>query len=330
MGLKEEAMVLVTGLPRSGTTVIGDVLATAQSTSSLYEPMNSQVGDYRFDSAFPVVGSDDFSLGQFRDFVSDMKFNRLKLRLGLFPHDRGGKALVKIFTGGRTRVSYLKTRLNPFAGNIIWKDPFAAFCVEAAAKENIDVVVAYRPPAAIAASYKRLQWSYDIQHLWTRIGESGVATDELKHLCFGHHEGISNSVIGAVFLWNLSMHLLLGSFETCGGKISLIPTGDLPDTADGVFSNLFSKLDLKATTKTTRILEKRFRKRTEQSSVPQGHPHSQKRDLSSVNTYWKDVLSEREAEFIKLHCNKTEAAVARRFFNQRTPLHNSSMCQPSV
>lgn len=303
-------IILVTGLPRSGTTVIGDVLATAHRTTSIYEPMNFQSGDIRFDASFPVCGSDDFSPSDFCRFLDDIKNSRLKLRLGLFPHDRGLKALVKLFIGGRTKFSYLKTRLSPLARHIIWKDPFALFCVPAAAKENISTVVAYRPPEAIAASYKRLRWSYDVQHLVTRMGESYDGAFVEDDILNTYRQGVSNPVLGAVFLWRLSVAMLLNAIDE-GFDVTLVPTGQLPDTAADVFPHLFQGLDLEASSKTEHLLNTRFKKRPQQSAVPQGHPHSRNRDLSSVNTYWEEVLTEREAEFVSQHCRELKLAIER-------------------
>lgn len=301
-------IILVTGLPRSGTTVIGDVLATAQKTASLYEPMNAQSGDIRFDASFPVCGSEDFSHSDFKAFLNDMKCNQLKLRLGLFPHDRGFKALAKVFTGSRTRYSYLKTRLSPFARHLIWKDPFALFCVQAAATENVSTVIAYRPPHAIAASYKRLRWSYDVQHLATRLGEStdGLCWD--NGVLDGYHSGVSNPVLGAVFLWNLSVRMILNGIDD-GLDLKLVSTGQLPDTATKVFPHLFQALGLSETSKTEHLLNTRFKKRPQQSAVPQGHPHSSNRDLTSVNTYWEEVLTQREADFVSQHCGELKTAI---------------------
>lgn len=295
-------LILVTGLPRSGTTVVGDVLATAARTTSLYEPMNFQSGDYRFNSGFPVCGSNDFSQADFEKFLLDMKTNQLNLRLGLFPHDSGFKAFAKLFTGGRSRVSYLKTRLSPFSRNVIWKDPFAVFCAEPAAVAGLSVVVTYRPPEAIAASYKRLGWSYDTQHLCSRMGESVACSHLVKDTTFGCQQGISNPVLGAVILWKLSMEMLLESISK-GIDLILVSTGDLPDNAQFTMPCLIEKLKLTPTTKTQRLIESRFQKKTDQASVPQGHPHTQRRDLSSVNTYWKKVLSPKEVDFVRSHCD---------------------------
>ena len=307
MAINNRRLVLVTGLPRSGTTVIGDVLATANATTSLYEPMNFQSGDKRFDASFPVCGSDNFSQSDFNKFVGDMQSLKLNLRLGLFPHDRGIKALAKIFTGGRSRMSYLKSRLARSAQTVIWKDPFALFCAEAAYDTPIDVAVAYRPPHAIAASYKRLNWFYDTQNLWSRLTQT-AAGRKLAGESPTITKGISNAVQGAVFLWLASARMMSMMIDE-GKPLTVVSTGHLPDKPHETMMTLFQHLNLSPSKKTTRVIEKRFTKRTNQNAVPSGHPHSQMRDLSSVNTYWKEVLSDAEAEYIHDHCSDLQSQI---------------------
>jgi hypothetical protein len=305
MNTLKRKLTLVTGLPRSGTTVLGDILATAKSSTSLYEPMNFQSGDYRFDASFPVPGSADFSKSDLDCFLEDLRNCKLDLRLGIFPHDRWLKALGKIITGGRSRFSYLKSRLSPFSNNIVWKDPFALFCVDDVEEADIDVAVAYRPPEAIAASYKRLNWSFDTQNLCTRLLETQVGQEIVSThaLDLDLTAGISNPVKGAVFLWMTSARMILNSLNN-GSELLLVSTGDLPNNPEATFQRIFDRLALQPTTKTHRTITQRFAIQENQQTVPTGHPHTRKRNLNSVNTYWKEVLTVRESEYVQLHCNE--------------------------
>ena len=51
-------LILVTGMPRSGTTAVGEVLSTAAGTAVLHEPLNYLVGlsDVPHYFAFPGGG----------------------------------------------------------------------------------------------------------------------------------------------------------------------------------------------------------------------------------------------------------------------------------
>lgn len=298
-------LILVTGLPRSGTTLVGDILASAKKTTSLYEPMNFQSGDVRFPSNFPICGTEEFSQSQFEEFLCDLKNLRLSLRTGLFPHDRGLKAFAKYFTGGRSRTSYRKSRLSPLAKTIIWKDPFAVFCQEEAIQAGIDVVVTYRPPHAIAASYKRLNWTYDIAGLKQRLAETSWGSAILDADETARPSDVSREVHGAVSLWKASCRVLLKQAETCN-TVRVIDTGGLPSSYESVLPRLFRELSLQATAKTDRLVEKRFTSVGSKNAVPQGHPHTRRRDVHSVNSYWKQVLSEEEANYIDVQCSEME------------------------
>lgn len=254
-----------------------------------------------------------FSHSDLQAFLYDISNFRLTLRSGVFPHDRGVKAFVKWFTGGRSRTSYLKSRLTWFATNIIWKDPFAIFCFDAVRNSGIDVVVTYRPPAAVAASYKRLNWTYDLSDVRSRLLETNWGGALMELTSRSSQSNISKSVLDAVLLWRSSTQMLLNSFEK-GNPATIIRTGDLPDSCESILPALFETLDLKQTRKTRRYIANRFQAKVNQKSIPVGHPHTRRRDVGSVNTYWKEILNTDESEFVKRECSVLEALFHERHF----------------
>ena len=176
-------LVLVTGTPRSGTTPVGDVLAAARRTRTLYEPLNRHVGDRRVRRYFEVPGTGGFMDATVDGLVDDVRRLRLRLRPGLFPEDRGPRRLAKRLTGSRARMTYRLARLPPRPRTLVWKDPFAAFLAEdVARRHDVPVVVTLRPPEAVAASFKRLGWAFDVHDLLGRLDADATTRAWLEGL----------------------------------------------------------------------------------------------------------------------------------------------------
>lgn len=116
---------------------------------------------------------------------------RLNLKNGKFQEEAVWRKAIKTLIGGRTSFSQYKARLQPNPEKIIWKDPFAMFCMDEILKHpDIRIVVCFRSAAELAASLKRVKWGYshfDIKdkiHEKYHIKTSGVYRD--THLSFAH------------------------------------------------------------------------------------------------------------------------------------------------
>jgi hypothetical protein len=167
-------VLVVTGSPRSGTTAVGDTLAMAPGVMSLYEPLNATVGDRRVSQYFEVPGSPSFPAEDARRFADDLMHLRLRLRPGIFKRDPAWRKVVKVFTGSRALASYRRARLQP-ESTLIWKDPFAIFWLKQLSEDlpGFAAVVTHRPPLAVAASFARLTWRFDVASLLTRLAAAG-------------------------------------------------------------------------------------------------------------------------------------------------------------
>lgn len=162
-------LILVTGAPRSGTTAVGQYLGWAERTATLYEPMNYDTGDKCIQRYFEVPGSDEFSFQDFDDLVSRVSRLRLNLKSGIFSGESLRRVLLKTFVGSQSRQSYARARIDPRCQTIIWKDPIAVFAARRLTEQfRVPVVVTPRPPVAVVASFKRLNWQFDVKNISER------------------------------------------------------------------------------------------------------------------------------------------------------------------
>jgi Sulfotransferase family len=143
--------ILVTGIPRSGTTWLARTLAQAPGTSMLgREPMNPRARQFALD-------------GRLSGWVRRDGFDGRETRL-LRRTYRGRVARTYGRLGVRQPMAPLPWR------RIVVKDSFALLSLPAvvAATGAIPVLV-YRHPAAVLASYRRLGWRADTEE-YTALG----------------------------------------------------------------------------------------------------------------------------------------------------------------
>lgn len=137
-----ERVVLVTGMPRSGTTIAAASLAVGPGVALLHEPFNPLFG---MDGGPPEfhVPPPDAPDGPFFQRAVDLSY-RPRIRL------RG-------VTGTRAATTFLRARSARRATTLLVKDPTAPFLllVEGARRCH-PVVVLLRRPDAVLASYRRL------------------------------------------------------------------------------------------------------------------------------------------------------------------------------
>lgn len=139
--------ILVTGMPRSGTTWLARLLATATGASLAgREPMNPRGRQYGL--AGTVDGWTEL----------------------IVPTTRQRRALWTAFHG-LNPLTYSRYGRRQWAGPLPWtrlivKDPFAVLSVPAvAAVTRATTVMVYRHPGASLASYRRMGWEPDLDEL---------------------------------------------------------------------------------------------------------------------------------------------------------------------
>lgn len=279
-------LVLVTGSPRSGTTPVGDLLALAPGARSLYEPMNAVVGDRRVRSYFAVEGKEGFALDA---LVADVARPRLDLRPGIFPEDPPWRRVVKRVTGSRTLATYRLCRVDPTLRTIVWKDPFAALVADEVADRGVPVVVTVRPPHAVAASFARLGWRFDVTSLLAR---SGAEVPQLETV------DIELPAVNAAVVWHVVYSRLLALTER-RPDVQLVDVDGLVADPVATGRRLYDAVGLAWTPRVERVVRRRWRSDAGPSRPTTDRAHGGRRDLAAVNRYWVGVLGADEVDAVE-------------------------------
>jgi hypothetical protein len=291
-------VVLVTGTPRSGTTVVGDVLAEAAGARYLYEPLNRWVGVRDLDHDFPVPGSARFPAVRLADLLGRIERLDLRLKPGVFPHDTGWRRVAKRISGSRTTMSYRLCRLDPRLRTVVWKDPFALYLAGGVAGAGRPVIVTVRNPWAVAASFKRLTWGFDAVDLHARLTEAG-RRPSLDLSTLGDP---ADPVTNAAAHWSMAHEHLLADQDR-GRDLRLVDLDDIVERPLATYEALYRHAGLRWTDEIAARIADRYApgEAGGGSAAPaEGRAHDwRERDVSQVNRYWSGVLTEAEAERVQ-------------------------------
>jgi hypothetical protein len=158
--LRGRRPILVTGMPRSGTTWVGRMLTASGEVGYINEPLNrtASPGTVRIpvDHWYPYITAEN----------EERLLPRLEETLRFKYH------LVQELKQCRNRTDLHHT-LKTWAGFVrsrrrrpLVKEPHAVFSVDWFMRRlGSDVVVTVRQPLAVVSSWKRLDWSFDFSHL---------------------------------------------------------------------------------------------------------------------------------------------------------------------
>jgi len=159
--MPDRRWIFVTGMPRSGTTFVGSMLAAPLCVDYLHEPFSPQCGvqgvDWRNNS---VLGDDWRPLDpMIRRAVASALAMKCRLKCYIPATDSFGRRLAKRLTGGRGNLYLLLARLNPWGNVGILKDPvgwvFAKYVTD---EFGATPVVVVKHPVSQVASIARAGW----------------------------------------------------------------------------------------------------------------------------------------------------------------------------
>lgn len=284
-------LVLVTGSPRSGTTAVGRALAMGSRVCTLHEPFNYHVGLRKVDNYFEIPGAGGFSAEALAERINDIRDLRLRYKSGVFPEDRGVRRALKHVLGGRSRTSYRMCKLHPNLDTIVWKDPFACFCASLLADEHeMPTVVTVRNPWAVAASFKRMGWTFDVADITERLTEAGLIEPPAWTLSPGD---LATPAINGAALWSLVYAPLLE--QSAGRAIHLVNLDDIVERPILAYELLYEQLGLPWSPDIAKKISDMYESRSARTLPRERRAHDQKRDLRSINSYWQELLEDDES-----------------------------------
>lgn len=242
--MRPRRWVLVTGVPRSGTTFVGRVLATSVRCDYVHEPFNPQVGLPWVSRLFTYAPPDSPELD---DELSRLMRYDVRLRTAFFPQDSVARRAAKRVIGSRGPVYLRLAKLNPFTETAVMKDPHAALLAPVLARRHgFRVVVVVRHPVAVVASFRARGWPPG-RALEELLGDPCAASEVLGS-DRGRVERVLESprvdVEGPAVLWRVLTRFLVDAADADPSRVSLVRHEDLGTRTHETFSTVFSHCGL--------------------------------------------------------------------------------------
>jgi hypothetical protein len=284
--------ILVTGMPRSGTTWVGRVLCAGGGAGYLSEPFNlaTSPGTMRVpvDHWFPYVTADNEPaiLGALEPLL------RFEYPLG---RELGRcRSYVDLLDTLRMWRSSVRSR----GRRPLVKEPHAVFSAEWFARRlGSDVVVTVRHPVAVVSSWKRLGWSFDFANL---LGQPALVRNLLRPLRSDMERALDPShdlVDRVALLWHV-VYRTVADYRERFPTFHIVRQEDLSREPVEGYRALYEALGLPLSRGAeTAIAAASSAANPKEPSVE--HPHDTHLDSRATLTTWKRRLSDDEADRIR-------------------------------
>jgi hypothetical protein len=286
-------LLLVTGTPRSGTTAVGQMLSLGPGIRPLHEPFNYIAGMIEIERYFEIPGTASFSQAKLNNCIERIHNLDLQFKTGFFARDRGLERFIKYFIGGRTKNSYRLCKIDPCLKTIIWKDPFACFSADYVSKYyDVETFVTLRNPWAVAGSFKRMGWSFNLTDIIDRLKALGF---DFTNQLFWLTEASNTSAMNGALLWYVVNSTLL-QWSRSNERIQFLNLDDIILSPTQTYSKLYALLELSWNTRIASRITKYYEKTSASEQPRVNKAHVSNRNISTMNTYWQSILDEVEKD----------------------------------
>jgi len=254
-GLRQKRPILVTGVPRSGTSWVGKMLDASRAVVYINEPLNDRHPPGRSPGilAAPVQHRFQYITGANERPFLEAFMETLELRyhvLAELSENRSPRDLARM---AKYWNSFVRGRVR--GRRPLLDDPFAVFSAEWFARRlDCQVVVVVRHPAAIAASRKRLGWRTDFRHFLNQP----LLLEEWLHPFERDIRAILRKpdwLYEGALLWRMTYHVVGELRERLRG-MRVLRHEDLSLDPLGRYTELYAALELPLTDRTRQVIER--------------------------------------------------------------------------
>ena len=287
-----EKAIIVSGLPRTATTALGDILSLIDGYNMVYEPFNASQGISEVNLNYLIPGA-NISYSDFDDVFNSILNLNAKFKLGVKDNDSALKKAVKTLFGNESSLSFLKSKFSINKKKLIIKDPFLVFAL-LYLSDNYRVIMCERPILPLAGSFKRMGWEFsEYDRLINDLNRIDIKIEEKIENNF-----VSPSVLGAVQFFQLYCNFK-NKIER-KENIYFFNQNDFSLNPEQSINRLFDWLGEECTDKiVSKVKNLNFGQKNDIKEPKKQVQHDLVYNKSFSNKYYKSVLNKEEIDFVR-------------------------------
>ncbi|MEX2409755.1 MAG: hypothetical protein WD607_00045 [Candidatus Paceibacterota bacterium] len=280
---------LITGAIRSGTTFVGKVIDQATDFRLINEPFSFNHGIEGIQHWNPYTS-------EYTPYYQKLfkKYFNYKSTFKLYERNKYDKYLKSVIKS-RAHFNYLINKYSPYKKKLILKDPLASLSSQYLRhNHNIGVLVLFRHPGAFVYSNKRLEWDFNLEHIFNQVELVERYLKEEQKIYHGNLDYIERLSL----LWRCINKVLIEYSKRKDDHYWQIVTHEeLCINPQETFKMIFDRFEIDFNERTKDYIRKNTSKSNKINAGKAAH--LLKRDSEGLIDYWKRELSEKEIDKIK-------------------------------
>ena len=296
---------LVTGLPRSGTTFVASILSHPSHVYNIGEPFLHRIGA---DHHYPYYRTNTSSGERYDDLLRHVYQYRKLLQYRVKDFDFSLKGLRRYFLGSGRTVEYLQgwwsTQVLGREGRLLAKEPHALMLTLPLVR-NLDckVLVLVRHPGGQVSSKLSLGWTQSRDRPESLLDQPKLIEDHLGWLPDVLEEKERSTVEDLGLMWRAQYDVLLNYLDEIGDsdRFRIVRHEDVCLNPLAQFSTLYDWANLPWTPEVeAKIAELTSTDNpTERSENTDPHQYRHRRDSSTVVDVWKQRLTQEQIQALR-------------------------------
>jgi len=286
--------ILVTGIPRCGSTFTGKIMSLSPRLSYIQEPFNPNYGLVGADIHFPFIKSPKPD-NIYANLLSELFSFKAKYKKN-YSQDNSVRKFAKSIFGPRAQINYRIAKfLHGENVRLLIKDPDAALLSEQMYLEHdCNVLILVRHPGAVYASFSRLGVGFDVsdiipENFFNTLNMSDNA-DLLKKVEKSPAEQIG-------LLWVYIYENLNAYFKKYDDWLMLLHE-DISIDPIRSFKKIFNWAEIEFTERIKRKITT-LTNANNPVTARQNKMHDLSRNSASLSDYWKKTVSTEDIGILK-------------------------------
>ena len=286
--------IIVSGMPRTATTIVSKVISNKAPYNVIYEPFNSSQGLNSIDINYLIPGSNIME-NDFDRILHNLSNLNGNFKLGINENESLFKTLIKYTVGNESSISFKRAKYFNRKRGLIIKDPFLLFASEYLSS-SYKIIICERPLLPLAGSFKRMSWTFhEYSRLLNDLKKIGLDIKNPKQF---NNSNISPFVVGAVQFFYL--YTLFKKRIVHKDNIYFFNQHHLSTSPKNSISSLFDWLNIEYSKKDiNKVAMSISGTSIKHKSPKKGVQHDKLYDKQYANEYFKLVLSDDEIKYVK-------------------------------